>query len=596
MTVIGQKKLFALRLKKMMPFFWMGSQQFLDELAAIQTFLIYTRYYSITLTLIKQTKMPVIRLPYSDLEHLTGVSIERIKEQLPLMPADLERMDSDHMDVEFFPNRPDLFSVEGVARALRQFLGLKPGLMRYELEDSGIEMLVDESVNMVRPHIVCGVARGVNIDSNVIESLMQLQEHLHRGIGRNREKVAIGLHDLSKIKPPFRYLAADPGFAFVPLDYEEELTLAEILERHPKGIAYSYILEGSAKYPLILDADGNTLSFPPIINAELTRVTESTEDIFIEVTGLDKNVNIALNIVATALVERGGRIQSVSMHYPDRVVKTPNLEPAEMTVSIAEVNSLIGLNLSAEECKHCCERMGLGATVKDGHIKLLIPPYRYDILHPWDIIEDIAIGYGYNRLMPEYPDTVVIGEQHPVEELKSAVRAIMTGLGYFEVITFTLTSSTKQFERMRRKESQAVEVADPISSEHTMLRCTILPNLLEVLSFNKHHDLPQRIFEVGTVISGFKEREHLAAVSIHANANFAEIRSVVDSVLNELGLQLRIEESADEAFLTGRRADMLKGSEKLGVLGELHPEVILNHELDYPVVGFELDITPILEY
>ncbi len=547
--------------------------------------------------------MPVIRLPYSDLEALTGVSIERIKEQLPLMPADVERIESEHMDVEFFPNRPDLFSVEGVARALRQFLELEPGLMRYEVESSGIEMTVDPSVKAVRPCVVCGVARDVSIDSSAIESLMQLQEHLHRGIGRNREKIAIGLHDLNKIKPPFRYLAADPGFAFVPLDYEEEMTLAEILDRHPKGIAYSYILENSAKYPLILDSSGNVLSFPPIINAELTRVTESTTDIFIDVTGLDMNVNVALNIVATALVERGGRIQSVSMHYPDGEVRTtPDLAPAKMKVSMEEVNSLIGINLSAEECKTCCERMGLGATVRDdGFIELLIPAYRYDILHPWDIIEDIAIGYGYNRIKPEYPATLVIGEQHPVEDLKSAVRAIMTGLGYFEVLTFTLTSSVKQFERMRRKASQPVKVASPISSEHTILRCTILPNLLEILSFNKHRDLPQRIFEVGTVISGsdFKEREHLAAVSLHANANFAEVRSIVDAVLNELGLnqpEVRIEESADDAFITGRRADIMINNAKMGVFGELHPEVILNFELDYPVVGFELDITPITGY
>ncbi len=543
----------------------------------------------------------MIRLPYSDLERLTGASIERIKEQLPLMPADVERMDSEQMDVEFFPNRPDLFSVEGVARALRHFLGIKPGLMRYDVANSGIEMNVDASVNTVRPYIVCGVVSGVNIDSGAIESLMQLQEQLHRGIGRNREKVAIGLHDLSKIRPPFRYLAADPGFAFVPLDYEEEMTLAEILERHPKGIAYSYILSDSERYPLILDSAGNTLSFPPIINAELTRVTESTEDIFIEVTGMDNSVNIALNIVATALVERGGRIRSVAMHYPGGagVVSTPNLEPREMTVSLDEVNSLIGINLSADECKACCERMGLGAVLEDGHLKLFIPAYRYDILHPWDIIEDIAIGYGYNRLMPEYPDTLVIGEQHPVEELKTAIRAIMTGLGYFEVITFTLTSAIKQFERMRRAETHTVKVASPISSEHTMLRCTILPNLLEILAFNKHRDLPQRIFEVGTVISGsdYSEREHLAAVSIHANANFAEMRSVVDSVLNELGLNhsVRIVESTDEAFLTGRCADILSGGDKLGAFGELHPEVILNHGLDYPVVGFELDITNILE-
>jgi phenylalanyl-tRNA synthetase beta chain len=562
--------------------------------------------------------MPVIRLLYDDLENLTGVSIEKIKERLPLMCADVERIEEEYMDVEFFPNRPDLFSVEGVSRALKQFLDIEPGLVTHDVDKSGIEMVVDASVLEVRPYIVCGVVKNLRLDSSAIESLMLLQEHLHRGIGRNREKVSIGVHDIAKVKPPFKYLAVEPGFSFVPLDYEEEMTMDEILERHPKGMAFRYILEGKPKYPLILDSARNVLSFPPIINAELTRVTESTTDIFIDVTGLNENVSIALNIIACALAERGGLIQSVVLRSPGpeggRVEEkeTPCFEPKTMEISVKEVQSLIGIDLSAEECKKCCERMGLGAEVsvamgKSGSeemIEVKIPAYRYDILHSWDIIEDIAIGYGYDRIEPAIPETVVIGEVHPIEEKKRTVRGIMTGLGYFEVLTFTLTSERKQFELMRQtlkkvdqnasralKKSDVVKVASPISTEHTMLRCSILPNLLEILSLNKHRDLPQRIFEVGPVVLNFKEKYRLAAVSTHANANFAEVKSVVDAVLKELGLEdAEVVESEDGAFLEGRRANIIKDGKHVGVFGEIHPEVILNFGLSYPVVGFEVDI------
>jgi phenylalanyl-tRNA synthetase beta chain len=562
--------------------------------------------------------MPVIRLLYDDLENLTGVSIEKIKERLPLMCADVERIEDEYMDVEFFPNRPDLFSVEGVSRALKQFLDIEPGLVTHEVDKSGIEMVVDASVLKVRPYIVCGVVKNLRLDSSAIESLMLLQEHLHRGIGRNREKVSIGVHDLAKVKPPFKYLAVEPSFSFVPLDYEEEMTMDEILERHPKGMAFRYILEGKPKYPLILDSARNVLSFPPIINAELTRVTESTTDIFIEVTGLNENVSIALNIIACALAERGGLIQSVVLRSPGpegrRVEEqeTPCFEPKTTEISVKEVQSLIGIDLSAEECKRCCERMGLGAEVSgatrkergEEMIEVKIPAYRYDILHSWDIIEDIAIGYGYDRIEPEIPETVVIGEVHPIEEKKRTMRGIMTGLGYFEVLTFTLTSERKQFELMRQtlrkvdqnasralRKSDVVKVASPISTEHTMLRCSILPNLLEILSLNKHRDLPQRIFEVGPVVLNFKEKYRLAAVSTHANANFAEVKSVVDAVLKEMELEdAEVVESEDGAFLEGRRANIIKDGKHVGVFGEIHPEVILNFGLSYPVVGFEVDI------
>ena len=542
--------------------------------------------------------MPVIRLYYDDLEALTGVNIARIEEILPLFCADVERIEAEYMDVEFFPNRPDLFSVEGVARTLRQFLQLEPGLANYELTQSGIELTVDPSVLAVRPFIVSGVVRNLHFDSRSIESLMLLQEQLHRGLGRNRKNVSIGVHDLSRVKPPFTYLAADPGFSFVPLDYDVAMTMAEILERHPKGIGYRYILEGKDRYPLILDADGNVLSFPPIINGELTRVTETTEELFLDVTGLTDHVSIALNIIATALAERGGELQSVAVRYPDargtRV--TPCLEPATMEVSVHEANALIGLDLTADVCTSCCERMGLGAAVKNAErLEVMIPAYRYDILHPWDIIEDIAIGYGYNKLVPELPATLTIGAVHPVEAKNAAVRSLMIGLGYFEVVTFTLTSERKQFTLMRREERTAekVPVAAPISIEHTMLRCSILPNLLEILAINKHRDLPQRIFEVGPVVRNFEERFMLAAVATHATANFAEVRSIADAILLELGLDdAEIMNSQDGAFFEyGRRADIVKHDARIGVFGELHPEVISNFGLDHPVVGLELDIS-----
>ena len=552
--------------------------------------------------------MPVIKLFYDDLEALTGVSIEKIKARLPLMCADVERTEAEYMDVEFFPNRPDLFSVEGVSRALKQFLDVEPGLVTYEVAKSGIEMVVDPSVLEVRPYIVCGVVRNVQFESMAIESLMLLQEHLHRGMGRNREKVSVGVHDLANVKPPFKYLAADPSFSFVPLDYETEMSMTDILERHPKGIGFRYILEGKAKYPLILDSEGKTVSFPPIINAERTRVTESTTDIFIEVTGLNESVSRALDIIACALADRGGQIQSVKLRFPgdanSEPRETPNLATTTKEISLKEVNSLIGIDLSMADCKKCCARMGLGAEAKtDELLEVWIPAYRYDILHTWDIIEDIAIGYGYDRITPEIPGTMLIGEAHPIEVKNRMVREIMTGLGYFEVLTFTLTSERKQFELMQREKTEVakrlghtispfvVELASPISSEQTMLRCSILPNLLDILSFNTHRDLPQRIFEVGPVVFSLKESYGLAGVSAHANANFAEVKSVVDAVLNELGLEdAAVVESQDGAFLDGRRADIVLENKLIGVFGELHPEVLTNFGLSYPVVGFEICI------
>ena len=541
--------------------------------------------------------MPIVTLRYDDLERLCGADKDEILQRIPMIGADIERIESDYADIEFFPNRPDMFSVEGVSRAMRGFLGIETGLSPYKVKKSKIEIEIDPSVKNVRPYVVCAVIRDVNMDSNTIESLMALQEDLHWGIGRNRKKVTIGVHDLSKVKPPFRYLAEDPGFSFIPLDYNKPMTMDEILKEHPKGVKFAYILESKDKYPLILDSNDNVLSFPPIINGELTRVTETTKDLFIDVTGLDETVNIALNIISTSLAERGSSIESVLVLDEEKKVR-PDLNPSIRQISVKEAQKLIGMDISPEKCQECLKKMRFGAKLLKGKskIEVEVPAYRADILHSWDLIEDIAIGYGYDQILPIFPKTITIGKTHPLEKKKALIREMMIGLGYFEVMTFTLTNEDKNFKKVRILKSgdsdsgKFTKVKHEISEDYTILRTSILPNLLEILSLNKHREMPHRIFEVSEVIINSKNEEKIAGVSIHSNADFAEIKSVVESLLRELEQPFEIKESKNSTFLEGRVADIILNGKVIGVFGEIHPETITNFELLHPVSGFEMDI------
>ena len=189
--------------------------------------------------------MPVVRVHYEDMERLIGASRESIMARLAMMGADIgKRAEEEYVDVEFFPDRPDLYSAEGVARAMRGFLGLETGLVEYPIEKGSISLQVEESVLGVRPVIGCAVVRGLSFSDEAIESLMGLQEDLHWGLGRNRRKVAIGVHDISRITPPFRYFGENPDRKFVPLDFSQEMSMKEILEKHPKGKGYGHILDG----------------------------------------------------------------------------------------------------------------------------------------------------------------------------------------------------------------------------------------------------------------------------------------------------------------------------------------------------------------
>jgi phenylalanyl-tRNA synthetase beta chain len=535
--------------------------------------------------------MPVVRLHYDDMERLVGASRETIMARLPMMGADVGKGEGDQFaDVEFFPDRPDLYSPEGVARAMRGFLGIETGLVEYAIAKGSIVLQVEESVRDVRPIIGCAVVRGLQFSDEAIESLMGLQEDLHWGLGRNRRKVAIGVHDISRVKPPFRYLGADPSWEFVPLDFQEKMSMAEILKRHPKGREYGHILEGFRRYPLILDANDDVLSFPPIINGELTRVREDTEDLFIDVTGTDHSVYKALNIVVTSLAERGGRVESVLVRRSEGDQLFPDFTPARWIIEADEANRLIGFQLSSQQLATSLEKMRLGATPSGNSVEVLVPAYRADIMHSWDIFEDAAIGFGYDNLEAELPQTATVGRPHPLEMRKEEVRELMAGLGYLEVMPFTLTNEEVHFERMRRKPAGATRVMRPISELHTIIRTSLLSSLLEILSLNQHHPLPQRIFAVGEVVEERRTRMNLAAVSIHSGASFSEIRSVVDACLREMAMAAEIAPRRDGTFLPGRGAGMLNEGVRVGCFGELHPAVIRAFGLEQPVVAMEMRV------
>ncbi len=536
--------------------------------------------------------MPIVTLYFDDLEELVGLDAGSVVERLPMIGSDVERVLDDRVDVEFFPNRPDLYSVEGLSRAMRSFLGLGATARGYAVMGPTTSITLEGRIGVVRPCIGCAVVRGISLTSRSIESLMGLQESLHWGIGRDRKKASIGVHDLSRVKPPFVYTTVPSDFAFTPLDFEQSLSVGEILEIHPKGRRFAHLLSGVSEYPLIHDSSGDVLSFPPIINGELTRVGLDTEDLFVEVTGLDTSaVNRALNIVVTALAERGGAIEAVEIRDDDRVSLTPDLSYQTRMLEMGEVSELLGVPLSCEDVVGALLRMGFGASLEGDLVVVEVPPYRGDILHGWDLVEDVAIGYGYENFPAKLPRTFTIGSSHERSIIQGVLREIMIGFGYLEVMPFTLTSDRVHFEWMQRQPFEdVVYVENPISEEYTMLRTSLLAGLLKILGTNQHHELPQMIFEVGEVVMGGKNRLHLAAASIHPKANYTEVRSLVDAVMRELDCEYVITGSDDSAYIPNRSAEVTVDGEVVGGFGELHPEVIQSFGLENPIVAMEIRI------
>lgn len=539
--------------------------------------------------------MAIITLPYRYLERLTGTDRQTIVDHIPMIGADIERIEDDHVDVEFFPDRPDLYSTEGVARAMRGFLGIEEGLPVYTVRPSGIKFSVDPGLADIRPYLASAVIRNVSLDEEAIESLMSLQEALHWAVGRGRGKVAIGVHDLDVVTPPFRYIASPRNRSFVPLDFDREMTLEEILAEHPKGRDYAHLVEGFSRFPLIVDAEDRVLSFPPIINGELTRVTTATKNILLDCTGTDKKaVMTAANIICTALAEAGATIETVVVEGEEM----PSLAPAERVVSVEECASLLGIPLSPQEMARLLARMRFGAEPDgDSRVRVLVPCYRSDILHDWDIFEDVAIAYGVENIDAALPATSTVAQEHPINAIAGAVRSVMVGLGYLEMMPFTLTNERVLYGNMQREPLPGtLRVLHPISEEQTVVRTDLLPLLMEMLQANKHRELPQRLFAVGDVVEDCTTFQKVAAVSIHPAADFSEAYAAADVLCRELSLSYTVVESTDPAFIDGRRGDIVVDGRNVGVFGEIHPAVLNAFDLEHPVAAFALDLTAVPGY
>ena len=382
----------------------------------------------------------------------------------------------------------------------------------------------------------------------------------------------------------------------------EELTPEEILEKNQKGEKYAHLIDKFDKYPLILDKDNKVLSMPPIINGELTKLSEDTKNIIVDVTGTDeKAVNQALNIICSSFAEVGGKIKSMEIVYEDGTFISPDLTPKERNVHVDVANELIGgTDLDAEDVKRLLEGARFDAEIlNENELKVIIPAYRTDILHEVDIVENIAIQYRINNVEAKLPNLATIANEHSWFKSEQTIRELMVGFGFQEVMSLMLTSEKNHFEKMNQEEIDHVQVARPISISGTMIRTSLLNSLMEFLEDNKHEDLPQKIFEIGDVVYMDDENfnktrtvKKLAGLICHSSANFTEIKSTTSSIVSNLGYSMELSDSENTSFIAGRVADFTgdsKNGQIKGFFGEISPEVIRNFELEYPVTAFEIE-------
>ena len=555
-------------------------------------------------------------------------------------------------------NRYDILCMEGLSRALRIFLELEEAPVYRKVEPTGngggrTTMTVEASTAAIRPVVVCAILRDVAFDPLVYKSFIDLQEHLHRNICRRRTLVAIGTHDLDTLQGPFTYKAAEPtSIQFSPLTSEDGRVFngKELLDsyrtdesaKHLKP--YTDIIYDAPLYPVLYDSQGIVLSLPPIINGRHSRITLQTRNVLIECTATDRTkANIVLDTVVTMFSQHCAlpfTVESVDVIYEGedrRVETTPLLSSRQVAAKMSDIESLVGRELGAELVCTLCNKMQLGPASYDGatdSVVVTVPPTRSDVMHAVDVIEDVAIAYGYNNLPIKVPATLTVGKPLPINAFADLLRDEVSRAGYLEVLTHGLCSRAENFTKLRRPDARAVSLSNPANEEYEIVRTTLLPGLLKVLQHNRAVQVKEglRFFEISDVVLrdeetdvGARNVRRLVASYTCMTAGFESIHGLVDRVMllvqvgpteayagNSMrgeermavlkeGMQYYIKQSEDPAFFPGRCADVMlvrKGEEgkpvRIGTFGVLHPEVLKAYDIPFPTSALEMDLEPLM--
>jgi len=546
--------------------------------------------------------LPVLRLSASRLLRLTGIEDLSLSDLLALLPrlkCEAKLVDEDVIEVEVDRDRPDLFSAEGIAKAIRMYLWVeKP--RKVSLESIAFRVRVDPPRK--RPYIAIAAVEGVQLGDTGLEELIQFQEKIHLSYGR-RKRVAIGLHDLNKLPcSDLEYRYVDVKTKMIPLHHREPMTVLEVLENTEQGREYGSIARDGDLHPAILSC-GEVISLPPVINSDITRLEPSTRNILIDVTGTDPRiVEDVLNVIVHVLSHYGGKIYGAQIIYPHDTVVTPSLSWRRMVVDRSFAEEWLGIEIPRGiDLARLLERMGL-VLVEDRDTEFIVevPPYRIDILHPVDVLEDLAMAMGYDNIAPEPIEVAVRAKRSPLEKLVDSLRDLAIGLGYVEIRSLTLISS--ELLKLLGLDNYAA-IENPLQRELDALRPSPLPSLMQVLKHSQHATHPVKVFEVGEALirdprssTGWSTRILMGLAILNSIIKFEDMHADVFAILRSLGLEPETRRPSERLAycIEGRSAVIKVCGENIGMLCEINPSVLESLGIEHPVAYAEIDVEKLL--
>jgi phenylalanyl-tRNA synthetase beta chain len=538
--------------------------------------------------------LPTVRINKDLLCGLIGVKLtsRQLEELAFVFKGEVESESSQELEIEFSADRPDLMCAAGLARAFKGYLGKALGSPQYQSAETDFSIKVDfDALRDKRPYIKSYFVAQLKIDDVIIRDIIGYQERLHTVLSRNRRRFAVGIHDVSGLAShKLIYSAVEPEkILFKPLDRDKLMNGREILESTDKGREYGDIISGWPAYPLLFSEKNEVLSMPPIINSSLTQVTSSTKQVLIDVTGTEPSlVDAMAQMIAFSFAEYGGCIGEVPIRgLPLRRSET------HMELDTQMVNSLLGYSLDSASITQLLNRARIDAScASERTVTVKVPKYRLDILHPVDLVEEIAIMYGYDRISPQYPGHATTGYLHPITKVTRAVRDSLSSLGFVEINNPMLISK-RDLEGF--PEPHPLEIANPWSEDLDVVRPSLIPGLLSFVVKNQNKPKPIKVFETGPVCyttgNNYTQCFNVAALLCDNSAPSDQIELYFNQLCLDIGVKQNFSVNSELSFMIPKRyASILLGQDNVGFIGELRADLLRAKGLVYPVALFEMAV------
>ncbi len=542
--------------------------------------------------------MPVAKYNKTYLLRCLGFKVDEkeLARNIDNMGLNVEESNEKEITIEFQANRPDLLSTVGLARAIKYFM-LKSRNFSYEVGPAGNKDLikVGKHAAEIRPYIAALIVSCMEMSEEQLRDLINFTEKVSENYGRHREKIAMGLHDLKNVKPPFFYDAYEDE-EFVPLNRNKPMRYSEVVKMEEKGRKYGRLGSGSTRYVALKDTKG-TMSLIPVLNSDRTKISASTHEMLVDVTGRSREVaGKIVDMLAADFIDMGFAVRQVAIEYEDKRVEAPMMSREEFEVPLNQFYNEIGVIIGFNNVITLANKMGYEAALVGKNVMFRVPAYRLDVINDQDVVEDIAVAYGYDYIQPVALSSTQQGGLEANTMTMERISSVMVGLGFDESMNSYLTNEQNNFGRMRAKEDGGyITIENPKASTITMLRTWLLPSLLRDVGISMHDRLPIKLFELDMSfgIDGNLPRESysLAAVACYSQANFNDVKAVLEGLAQRLGVELRISKGEHPSFIEGRCATVEVNKKNIGFMGEIHPEVLTSFGIEEPAVGFEIDLT-----